>query len=147
MIEPNSKVTIGARVVLGLIFTVFGLNGFLRFLPMPELNAEAGAFMGALAAAGYMFPMVKGIEVVSGLLLLSGRFVPLALILLAPILVNIAAFHIVLQPGPGMAIVLMVLEAGIAYAYRDSFRGVLAAKPGAQDAPAKARKLEHAPSH
>jgi uncharacterized membrane protein YphA (DoxX/SURF4 family) len=69
------------RVLLGLIFLVFGLNGFLKFMPQPPMPDKAGAFMGALAASGYMFPLIKSVEVVAGALLLSNRFVPLALAL------------------------------------------------------------------
>ena len=63
-----SKLPTAARLFLGLIFTVFGLNGFLGFLPMPQPSAEGGAFLGALATTGYMFPLIKGTEVVAGLL-------------------------------------------------------------------------------
>ena len=87
-----------ARILLGLVFFVFGLNGFLHFLPQPPLSGPAGDLMGALAATGYMFPLIKGTEVVVGALLLSGRFVPLALTVLAPVLVHIAAFHLALAP-------------------------------------------------
>ncbi|MCA9535998.1 MAG: DoxX family protein, partial [Myxococcales bacterium] len=79
-----SKLPTAARLFLGLAFTVFGLNGFLHFLPMPPMSGEPAAFMGALAATGYMFPLIKGTEVVAGLLLLGNRLVPLALTLLAP---------------------------------------------------------------
>jgi uncharacterized membrane protein YphA (DoxX/SURF4 family) len=118
-----------ARIVLGLLFFVFGLNGFLGFIPQPEHAGSAGAFLGALAATGYMFPLIKGTELIAGLLLLSNRFVPLALVLLAPVLVNIALFHAVLEPA-GMAIVVLslALELYLAYAYRDAWRGVLAIK-------------------
>lgn len=116
-----------ARILLGLIFFVFGLNGFLGFLPHPPLPDEAGAFLGGLAAAGYMFPLIKGTEVVAGLLLLSNRLVPLALVLLAPIVVNIVLFHAVLAPaGMGLTLVVLALELALAYAYRASFRSVLA---------------------
>ena len=115
-----------ARTLLGLAFTVFGLNGFLHFLPMPPLSGPAGDFFGALAATGYFLPLLKGTEVIAGLLLLSGRLVPLALVLLAPIVVNIAFYHFALTPGEvGAAIALVVLEGFLAWAYRDAFRGVL----------------------
>lgn len=115
-----------ARVLLGLIFTVIGLNGFLHFLPMPPLTGPAAAFMGGLASAGYFFPLLKGTEVVAGLLLLSGRFVPLALVVLAPVIVNIAAFHVFMTPGDlGMAALLVFLLAFLAWTYRGSYRGVL----------------------
>jgi hypothetical protein len=123
-----SKVPTFARVFLGLLFTVFGLNGFLGFIPQPEPTADGGAFLGALAAAGYMFPLIKGTEVVAGVLLLSNRFVPLALTLLAPVTVNILAYHLVLDPAPGMAIVINTVMVFLAYSYRDSFRSVLQAK-------------------
>ena len=111
-----------ARILLGLVFFVFGLNGFLQFLPMGEHPGPAGAFLGALAATGYMFPLIKGTEVVTGLLLLSGRFVPLALTLLAPVLVNIAAFHFALDPkGAGLVVVLLALEGYLAWVNRAAF--------------------------
>lgn len=128
-----------ARILMGLVFFVFGLNGFLHFLPQPPLSGGAGAFIGALAASGYMFPLIKGTEVVVGLLLLSNRYVPLALALIAPIVVNIFAFHTVLTPPNGMAILLLVANAYLAWVYRDAFRPMLAAKvklPVSEDEPA-----------
>lgn len=117
-----------ARIFLGLVFTVFGLNGFLGFLPMPEMGQEGGAFMGALAATGYMFPLIKGTEVVAGLLLLGNRYVPLALTLLAPVTVNILLFHTLLEPGAAMPLLIVAAQLGLAYAHRAAFRGVLSAK-------------------
>jgi hypothetical protein len=87
------RLATAARLVQGAAFFTFGLNGFLHFLPMPPAPAAAAGFMGALAATGYMFPLIKGTEVATGLLLLGNRFVPLALTLIAPVLVNILAFH------------------------------------------------------
>jgi hypothetical protein len=114
-----------ARSLLGLTFTVFGLNGFLHFLPQPAPSGAAGAFAGALFATGYFLPLLKGTEVIAGLLLLSNRFVPLALTLLAPIIVNIAAFHLFLAPGPLMVAFLVGTEAYLAWAYRDAFAPML----------------------
>ena len=123
------KAVLGARLLLGLIFTVFGLNGFLNFLPPPEVNEGAGAFLGALAATGYMFPLIKATEVVGGVLLLANRCVPFALTILAPVVVNIALFHIVLDTaGLPVALAVLVLEIFLAWGYRDSFKGVLASK-------------------
>ncbi len=114
------------RILLGLLFFVFGLNGFLNFMPAPPMTGPAADFAGALAATGYMFPLIKGIEVVAGALLLIGRFVPLALLLLAPIVVNIVGFHLFLTPGEaGMSLVIAALTAFLGWAYRDSFRGAL----------------------
>lgn len=122
----SRKAPVIARIFLGALFLLFGLNGFLHFLPMPPAPEKAGAFLGALAATGYMFPLIKGTEVVAGLLLLSGRFVPLALTLLAPVVVNIVAYHAVLAPeGVAFPIVLAVVGLYLAYAYRSAFKGVL----------------------
>lgn len=118
-----------ARILLGLIFFVFGLNGFLQFMPAPEMNPEAMSFMGALMATGYMMPLIKAVEVVGGAMLLAGVFVPLGLIILAPGIVNIFFFHLFLDNGMlVLAIVLVALEIFLAWAYAASFRGVLAAK-------------------
>jgi len=118
-----------ARLVLGAGFTIFGLNGFLHFIPMPPAPPAAGGFLGALAATGYMFPLIKGTEVISGLLLLGNRYVPLALTLLAPVLVNIVSFHAFLAPaGLAVPIVLLVAELAAAWSYRKAFAPMLAAR-------------------
>jgi uncharacterized membrane protein YphA (DoxX/SURF4 family) len=122
------KLPVIARILLGAVFFVFGLNGFLGFLPMPPMPGEAGAFLGALVSAKFL-PVVKAIEVVAGLMLLTGRFVPLALLLLAPIVVSIVLFHGVLAPeGMAMPIVTVALGLYLAWSYRDAFRGVLDAR-------------------
>lgn len=138
------KLPVVARVLLGLVFFVFGLNGFFNFIPAPPMTGPAADFMGGLAASKYMFPLLKGTEVIAGLLLLSGRFVPLALTLLAPILVNIAAFHLFVAGDAAMSIVLLVLEGTLAWSYRDAFRGVLQADakphPVEGESPARAAR-------
>jgi uncharacterized membrane protein YphA (DoxX/SURF4 family) len=133
-----------ARVALGVIFFVFGLNGFLQFIPQPPMPERAGAFMGALAATGYMFPLIKGVEVIGGALLLSNRFVPLALALLAPNVVNIVLFHSVLAPG-GLPIALLVLavELFAAWTYRDAYSSMLHART----APASPGHVEPVAAH
>ncbi len=85
----------GGRVLMGLIFLVTGLNGFLNFLPPPKTPLPAGAvaFAGAMLKTGYLFQLVAGTQVIVGALLLSNRFVPLALALIAPVVVNIVLFH------------------------------------------------------
>lgn len=120
-----------ARLLLGLGFFVFGLNGFLNFIPTPppDPNDPAMAFGVAMVATGYLFPLVKGTEVVVGALLLANRFVPLALALLAPVLVNIVCVHVFLAPsGLPMVLVLLALELYLAWSYRHVYRPMLAAR-------------------
>jgi hypothetical protein len=81
-----------SRFLLGLIFLVFGLNGFLHFIPMPPPSGIAGQFIGALFVSKYLL-VVSGLQVISGALLLINRYVPLALTVLGPIIVNILLFH------------------------------------------------------
>jgi putative oxidoreductase len=114
------------RYLLGGGFLLFGLNGFLHFLPQPPAPAAAASFAGALFATGYMFPLIKGTEVLAGLLLVSNRWVPLALTLLAPLLVNILAFHLFLAPaGLAIPIVFLVAELYLAWSYRDAYAPML----------------------
>jgi hypothetical protein len=118
----------GARLFTGALFFVFGLNGFLNFLPPPsEPGPErAMAFAMALLHTGYMFPLIKGTEVAAGCLLLCNRFVPLALVTLAPVIVNIVAFHAFLAPAElPMAILVLALEVYLAWAYRAAFASLL----------------------
>ncbi|HVU02129.1 MAG TPA: DoxX family protein [Polyangiaceae bacterium] len=136
-----------ARYLLGAGFTVFGLNGFLHFIPMPPPPPSAGAFLGALVATGYLFPLIKGTEIVAGLLLLSNRWVPLALTLLAPVLVNIVAFHAFLAPaGLALPLVLLAAELYAAWSYREAFAPMLAARvaPAESSNPRSIRQAAHA---
>jgi uncharacterized membrane protein YphA (DoxX/SURF4 family) len=123
----NKSATV-ARLLLGTIFFVFGLNGFLQFLPQPPMPEAAGAFIGGLASAGYFFPLLKGLEVAAGIALLSNRFVPLALTVLAPITVNILLFHVVLAPAPALPLVIIAAQLFLAWAQRDVFAALLHAK-------------------
>src|SRR5215467_10712971 len=86
-----------SRVLLGLIFVVFGLNGFLHFIPNPQYPGIAGQFIGAIFNS-HFYIVVFATQVVGGLLLLANRYVPLGLLLLGPVLVNILAFHISMAP-------------------------------------------------
>jgi len=117
---------IGARLTLGLIFTVFGLNGFLHFIPMPPPEGVAAEFMGGLAATGYFFPMLSLTQVLVGLALLSNRFTALALVVLAPLTVNIVAFHSVAPDGMPLALVVLALHLCLAWHLRAAFRPLLA---------------------
>ncbi len=126
-----------ARLFMGLLFFVFGLNGFLNFIPPPAegLPEAAVAFSAALMKSGYLFQLIKGTEVLVGALLLLNRFVPLALALIAPVVVNIVAFHAFLLPsGMVMTFIVLALELYLAWAYRGAFRSMLVmrAAPGAK---------------
>lgn len=123
--------TATARVLMGLLFCLTGLNGFLRFLPEPDpstIPAGAGAFAGALMQTGYMFPLISGTQLLVGILLVVNRFVPLALVLIAPVVVNIVAFHLFLDPsGIVIALVVLALEVYLVWAYRHAYRQMFAA--------------------
>jgi putative oxidoreductase len=119
-----------ARYLLGLMFTVFGLNGFLQFIHQPPPpNPLAMQFLVAVSASHFA-AFFFAVQVLGGLLLLFGFFVPLALTLLAAVLYNILAFHLTMAPGsiaPGLfACVLWIL---VFVQYRESFSGIFSAKP------------------
>lgn len=126
--------TTGIRVLMGLMFFVFGLNGFLNFLPQPSTPLPEGAmaFAGALMKTGYMMPLIFITQLVAGTLLLVNRFVPLALVLLAPFLVNSIAFHVFLErSGLVMAGIVTVLEIYLAWAYRRAYSSLLTPRASA----------------
>src|SRR2546430_9955737 len=114
-----------SRILLGLIFVVFGLNGFLNFLNMgPMPTGLAGQFLGALAQSHYLF-VVAALQVVGGALLLVNRFVPLALVLLGPVIVNILCYHLFMNPtGIALALVVTILWFIVFYAQRQYFSGI-----------------------
>jgi putative oxidoreductase len=120
-----------ARILMGLPLVVFGLNAFLNFIPQPKtpMPEDAVAFVGALMKSGYMMKLIGATHLVVGAFLVSNRFVPLALALFAPFIVNSIAFHACLEPsGLGMAAVFLVFEIYLAWVYRAAFRPMLAAR-------------------
>ncbi|HVY25053.1 MAG TPA: DoxX family protein [Polyangiaceae bacterium] len=129
MTGAQFKAKTAARLLLGAIFAVFGLNGFLHFIPQPPPAGLAAVFVGGLGASGYFFPLLKGTEVLVGLALLGNRFVPLALTVLAPIVVNIVAFHAFLAPaGIVLPLVIVALGSYLAYTERAVFAPLLRAR-------------------
>ena len=120
-------VTLIARIFLGLLFVVFGLNGFLNFLDMgPPPAGLAGQFIGALFVSHYYW-VIAALQVAGGALLLVNRFVPLALVLLGPIIVNIICYHVFLHPsGAALAAVVTILWFIVFYAKRQYFSGIFA---------------------
>ena len=140
--------TVIARTLLGLAFLVFGLNYFLEFLPKPDsIDPAAGAFLGALVA-GKVLALAKIVEIGAGIALLTNRFVPLALALLAPIIVNINLFHAVFDPaGMVVPVGILALELWLAWTYRHAFAPMLRANVVPEshapvDARARARGLQ-----
>ena len=124
------KVVLAARILLGIVFVFFGLNIILQFLKMQPPTGDAGEFTTILATHGFM-RVVGLLQIIGGLLLLVGRYVPLALVILAPIIVNILMFHLLLLGGTGIlpGLVVAVLEGFLIWAYRLSFRGLFDASP------------------
>ena len=113
-----------ARYLAGAIFLVFGLNGFLHFIPLPPPSGVAGQFMGALFVSHYL-TLIFGLQVIAAVLLLSNRYVPLALAVLAPVIVNILCFHVLMAPsGLPLAIVVAVLWVLIFVEVRSAFAGL-----------------------
>ena len=122
-----------ARILLGLIFFVFGLNGLLHFMPMPPMPPSDATTWSTIMMTHHWMNFVSVIMVIAGLLLLVNRFVPLALTLLAQVLVNIILFHIMLLGGTGIApgAVATVLELFLLFVYRRNFFPLLAMNPEA----------------
>jgi putative oxidoreductase len=114
-----------ARILLGLVFFVFGLNGFLNFIPQPPLpTGLAGQFVTVLVQSHYVL-FVSGIQVVGGALLLVNRYVPLALVLLGPVIVNILLFHVLLnRTGLVVAIIVAILWCILAIRQRQHLAGI-----------------------
>ena len=125
--------SIVARYLLGLMFTIFGLNGFLNFIHQPPpANPLAMQFFIAVSASHFA-AFFFAVQVLGGLLLLSGRFVPLALTLLAAVLYNILAFHLTMAPATiAPALVASVLWVLVFLQYRESFNSIFSAKPATQ---------------
>jgi hypothetical protein len=119
------------RILLGLPLMIFGLNGFFNFIPQPQtpLAPGAAAFAGALMASGYMMQVIGATQLLVGIFLLLNRFVPLALVLFAPFLVNSVAFHLRLEhTGLPMAAVFIVLYVYLVWTYRAAYRSLLTAR-------------------
>jgi putative oxidoreductase len=114
-----------ARFLLGLIFLVFGLNGFFNFLPMPPPTGVAGQFLGALFVSHYL-AVVFALQLIGAVLLLINRYVPLALAILAPIIFNILFFHFLMAPsGVPLALVATILWILVFLSVRSAFAGLL----------------------
>ena len=113
-----------ARILLGLVFVVFGLNGFLNFIKGPLPSGVAGQFLGALMQSHFVF-VLSAVELAGGALLLANRYVPLALVLLGPVIVNIFFYHLLMdRSGLIIAIVVVILWGLVALRHRQYFSGL-----------------------
>ncbi|GJM62822.1 DoxX family membrane protein [Persicobacter diffluens] len=118
-----------ARILLGLSMTIFGLNKFLNFIPMGEMPEAEANLMGAFAASGFMFPAIALVEIIGGVLLLTNRMIGLALVILAPIIVNILLVHLFLAPaGLAIALVQVALIGILFYAHKEKFYPMISLK-------------------
>lgn len=117
------KLIITTRVILGLPFLVFGVNHFFPFIPHPEMSGPAMDYMVGLSKTGYFWPFLRSLEILIGLSLLSNRFVPLALAVLAPINLQIFIFHLFLEPtNLPLAIILIAAQSFLTIQYWAYFK-------------------------
>lgn len=119
------------RTLMGLLFLFASITFFLKLIPVPEMTGVPKSFNEGLASVGYFFPLLKITELLSGLAFVTGRFVPLATVVIAPVIVNIFMFHAFVDrtmPGPAVAIFLVLTNIFVAYYYRASYAGLLTAK-------------------
>jgi len=120
-----TKLPMIARIILGIVLLVFGVNKFLNFMPMPPMEGDAATFMNGLGVSGYMFPLLGIIEILVGVLLILNKTVPFALVLLAPLAVNMVLFHAAMAPlGILPAAIVFILNAYLLYANWDKFKGL-----------------------
>lgn len=120
--------TIAVRILFGALFAFSGFTGLfgLGSQSTEGMSAEAVAFATALGESGFIMPVSKAVELVAGIMLLVNRFAPLALALLAPLVVGIFGFHVLLAPeGVAIAVVIALFEVYLAWAYRDAFKPML----------------------
>lgn len=124
-----SSVACVLRLIFGLFWLVFGLNYFLHFFPIPAATGDAALLMQGLEASYYLMPLIYGVQILAGLLLLANRFVPLALLLLAPITANILLYDLFLNPsGLVIGAVLVILHAVLLYTRRWAYMSLLTIK-------------------
>jgi len=130
--KSTNSIALAARILLGLIFFIFGLNFFLHFIPQgPAPTGLAGAFLGGLFQSGYLFPLIKVIEVLGGAFLLIGRFIPLVLVILMPISLNIFLFHSILEPGGlpiTISLLILISQFYLAWVYRAYYKQLFTAR-------------------
>lgn len=123
------KATTIARILLGAIFTLFSLMYFFNMMPAQEMHGATATFMTGLFSSGYMMTLVKAIELICGIALITGQFVPLTTVVIFPITLNIFLFHAFLEPASvAMSIVLLALNLFLAYTQKEHYQLILVRK-------------------
>lgn len=123
----NAKVVMGVRILFGVFCLVFGLNKFLNFLPPFEIPGDGGVLMGIYMKSGFMY-IIGALEAICGLLLLLGKYVPLALSILGAIMLNALLFHILHDPANiGGAVGAVIMNVFLAFAYKERFSSIFSA--------------------
>jgi putative oxidoreductase len=123
-----NKVTLIIRLVFGVMLVIFGSNKFIGFLPEPEITGAAATYLGGLAASGFTFKVIGLIEVLVGIALLANKYVPLALILMAPISVNIFLYHVLLDlPNSPVGIAVFAFNLILLFSHKKSYDTLLSA--------------------
>ena len=126
IINTMKKVIAIARIVMGAIFTLFSLMYFFNMMPAKEMSGPSAAFMTGLFSSGYMLTLIKAIELICGIALITGQFVPLATVVIFPITLNIFLYHAFLDPGTlFISILLLALNLLVAYGYKERYQPVL----------------------
>jgi hypothetical protein len=114
------------QYLLAAILLLFGLNGFFNFLPMPESPQPASEFFGSLIQSGFMMPLIFGVEIIVGFFLLINRYVPLGLLLFAPIALGILLYHLFLDPAGGIAgYFTFLIEVILLFSYKEVYKPIL----------------------
>lgn len=117
------------RTLMGLLFLFASVTFFLKLFPLPEMTGVPKSFNEGLASVGYFFPLLKITELLCGLAFVTGRFVPLATVIIAPVIINIALYHTLIDlSGFPVAVFLVLANIFVAYYYREAYAGLLTSK-------------------
>lgn len=123
-LEQRTEITL--RIILGIIFTIVGVNGFLNFIPMPEMSIEGQKFLTAMVESKYLFSLVMYVQLLSGVLLMANRYSSLMLVILFPVTLNIFLFHIFLEhTGLYLATILLTFNIILAWIHREDYEALL----------------------
>lgn len=116
------------RILLGIMLLIFGLNKFLKFMPMPDMDGAAKEFFDALMHSEYIMPIVAVVEIVTGILFLTNKYTALAAVVLFPVILNALLFHLFLDPaGMGAAALAMIMVIVVAFANKGKYHDMLQA--------------------